>query len=351
MNLPTIQKHILPIAGSVKDALDRLNSLSGQQQILFVCQDDNILSGIVTDGDIRRALLKGVSLEGKVEDIMNRNYTSVDIHEDPTEKIVRGKQLRLKLIPVTDHGRINRMINLDAIEGYVPVDAVLMAGGRGERLRPLTIDTPKPLLPVGGMAIIDRNIEMLENYGIGRVHVTVNYLAEKIEEHFAARNSAEPRAVVECVREPKRLGTLGSLALVGNMTHPDVLVMNSDLLTKIELDKMWQHHRDTGAAVTVGAVPYTVSIPYAIMRTEGTRILALDEKPTYNYFANGGVYLIRKDIVERIPAGEYLDAPDYLEQLIAEGERVEYFPITGQWIDIGSPDDYRAANRLFGTII
>lgn len=223
-----------------------------------------------------------------------------------------------------------------------------MAGGRGERLRPLTLSIPKPLLAVGGKPIIDRNIEMLEEYGVRNIFVTVNYLHNKIEEHFRIRNAKETdnHADVTCVLEPKRLGTLGSLALVEGLRHDNILVMNSDLLTNLDFEKMWRTHTESGAHLTMGAVPYTVSVPFAIMRTKGSEVTGLEEKPTYNYFINGGVYMMRRELLERITKGEYLDAPNFIESLIADGLNVECFPIEGRWIDIGSPDDYRAANEL-----
>ncbi|MDE5773355.1 MAG: NTP transferase domain-containing protein, partial [Muribaculaceae bacterium] len=213
-------------------------------------------------------------------------------------------------------------------------------GGRGERLRPLTLDTPKPLLEVGGTPIIDYNVESLLRYGAGDIYVTVNYLKEQIVEHFSQDRYRE---VVTCVEEPMRLGTMGSLALCEGLREDTVLVMNSDLLTNMSFEKMWLQHIGSGAALTMATVPYTVSIPFAIIESEGRRITGLSEKPTFNYFVNAGVYMMRRDVAESIPRGSYLDAPDLIEELIGRGERVEYYPIDGTWLDIGSPRDYEAA--------
>lgn len=343
-----LKSHILSPEATVKDALDAINYLSGGKMILFVTDTDDKVLGAVSGGDVRRALLRGVAITDNIRLAMNTNFTALDAEENAAEVVAEGKRRHLRLIPVTKEGKLTDILDLDSLLAMLPVDAVLMAGGKGERLRPLTLHTPKPLLKVGGKPIIDRNIERLEEYGIKNIFVTVNYLGEQIEEHFAVRNAAEaaPFAEVRCVREPRRLGTLGSLALVDGFKHDTVLVMNSDLLTNIDFDKMWRHHVSTGAAMTVGTVPYTVSVPYAIMRTDGTRILGLEEKPTFNYFANGGVYMMKRKLIDAIPAGEYLDAPDFIESLIAKGERVESFAIEGRWIDIGSPDDFRAANEL-----
>lgn len=342
-----IKSHTIPTEASVKDALDAINELSGRAQILFAI-DGGILKGSVTDGDIRRAFLNGATLDTPVLQVMNTDFTAISHDEERAEKIAFGKRKKLKLIPVTENGSICEIIDLKSIKAALPLDAVMMAGGRGERLRPLTLTRPKPLLEVAGTPIIDRNIEELENYGISRVFVTVNYLHEQIEEHFGKRNAQvpAPRAKVECVLEPTRLGTLGSLSLVKGLRHENLLVMNSDLLTSIRFDRMWEHHLSTGAVLTVGAVPYSVSVPYAIMHCNGTRVTGIEEKPTFNYFANGGVYMMRKDLLSRIPEGTFLDAPDFISKLVAEGLRVELFPIEGRWIDIGNPNDFRAANEL-----
>lgn len=346
MDKENISKHILSIDASVKDALDAINALSGDVQLIFVINSGGKLVGTLSGGDIRRGLLKGVSLSDSVSETMNRNFTAVPAGEDPYSYIAEGKKRKLRLIPVIKDGVIADVLDLDLVRAVLPMDAVLMAGGKGERLRPLTLETPKPLLPVGGVPIIDRNIRNLESFGISNIFVTVNYLHEKIEAHFEEYTGRDSALNVKCVLEPRRLGTLGSLSLVKGLKHDNLLVMNSDLLTNIDLEKMYAQHAASGAALTVGAIPYTVSVPYAIMQTKGAEVVGLQEKPTFNYFANGGVYILQSRLMDLIPDNEYLDAPDFIETLISQGERVEFFPIDGSWIDIGSPDDYRAANAL-----
>ncbi len=348
MTQESIRPHIIPVTATVKNALDVLDTLSGSIMLLFAVDEGNCLRGTVSGGDIRRALLRGVTLSSPLSEAMNTRFTAIETGEDPVKKVADGKRRHLRLIPVTDNGIITDILNLDRLKALLPIDVVMMAGGKGERLRPLTFNTPKPLLEVGGKPIIDRNIEIMEDYGVNDIFVTVNYLHEKIEGHFLHRNSElpGPHANVKCVLEPKRLGTLGSLSLVEGLRHDNILVMNSDILTSIDFEKMWRHHTKSGADLTMGAVPYSISVPFAIMRTEGTRVTGLEEKPTYNYFANGGVYMMRRELLDRIPKGEYLDAPDFIKSLITDGFRIESFPIEGRWIDIGSPDDYRAANEL-----
>ncbi len=338
-----LRRHAVSVRSNVRDALAAINRLSGESMTLFAIDDAGNLVGTVTDGDVRRALIAGADISDSVESVMHRDYLYLTPGEDWCLRIAEGRRRRLTLLPVVRCGHIIDIVDLSAIKTRLPIDAVLMAGGKGERLRPLTQDTPKPLLTVGEKAIIDYNVDELERCGVERIFVTVNYLAHKIESHFRQRTG---RAKVTCIREPKRLGTMGSMALIDGIHSDNVLLMNSDLLTTLDFEEMYLHHVRSGADLTMAAVPYTVSVPFAIMKMEGKRVKGLEEKPTYNYFANGGVYLMKSSLLSRIVAGEYLDAPDFITSLIADGREVGCYPIEGTWIDIGSPDDYRYANDL-----
>jgi NDP-sugar pyrophosphorylase family protein len=250
----------------------------------------------------------------------------------------------MKLISVLDADHhIVDIIDLDRYKTRLPIDAVLMAGGRGERLRPLTEKTPKPLLPVGNKAIIDHNIDRLISYGIQHINVTVNYLKEQIEEHYQEpRNSVKIRTV----REPKFLGTIGSVKFVPSFYNDTVLVMNSDLFTNIDYEDFFLHFKEHDAEMSVAAVPYNVSIPYGILDLDGRNIKGLLEKPQYNHYANAGIYLIKRRALEEIPDGEFFNATDLVEKLISEGKSVIRYPLNGTWIDIGNPQEYQKAKDL-----
>lgn len=310
---------------------------------LFVIEPDGCLVGSLTDGDLRRAIIGGATLEDNVALACNRGCMIVKEDSDKYKSIAEAKKRGVSLLPEVKDGKIVGLLDLHRLKTALPIDAVLMAGGRGERLRPLTLDCPKPLLKVGGKAIIDHNVDELLANGITRIFVTVNYLKEQLKHHF---DSPEYAGKVRCVEEPQRLGTMGSLSLCEGLCSDTILVMNSDLLTTLNFEKMWLSHIGSGAALTMAAIPYSVSVPYAIVEAEGREVRGLTEKPTYNYFANAGVYMMRRDIAFGIPHGEYLDAPDLIQDLIEKGEKVEYFPVDGTWIDIGSPDDYRQACRI-----
>lgn len=339
----TLRRHTVMTTATVRDALAALNALSGESLTLFALDGEGLLRGTVTDGDIRRALIAGAELSDPVSKVMHTAMLTVAPGDDFCLAIAEGRRRRIGLLPVVANGRITDLLDLSKVKTALPVDAVLMAGGRGERLRPLTDNTPKPLLPVGGKAIIDYNTDELEACGVKNIFVTVNYLAQQIEEHFSRRTGS---ARITCVREPRRLGTMGSLSLIEGLEADNVLLMNSDLLTTIDFEALYRRHAGTGADVTMAGVPYNVSVPFALMTLSDGLVKGLQEKPTFNYFANGGVYIIRREVLERLPKGEYTDAPDFISDLIADGGKVVCHPVEGTWVDIGSPSDYRYANEL-----
>lgn len=343
-------RHIVKGNFSIRETLVALNNLSGDSMTVFAVDEHGRLIGSVTDGDIRRAIIAGHTPDDDTASIAFRKYTALSADASPKgryEVVAKARERHLNLLPIIDDGMLVDILDLRKIKAAIPVDAVLMAGGRGERLRPLTLKTPKPLLEVGGKPIIDYNVESLLRHGVRKVYVTVNYLKEQIIEHFA-----DPRweGRVVCIEEPYRLGTMGSVALIDDFISDHVIVMNSDLLTNIDFERLWRHHIDSDASLTMSTIPYTVSVPFAILRTDGDRVTGLEEKPTYNHFANAGVYMIERRAVCSIKKGEYLDAPDFVEKLIDSGQKVSHFAIEGTWIDIGSPDDFRYANEIMRNV-
>lgn len=340
-----MKDHLISQNITLLEALARINKLAPEPLVLFVLDDDKRMVGTLTDGDARRALIVGASVNDKVEKIMHRNFNYMKAEEiDDVKEIKRQKELKMTLVPVLDREKhIVDVINLECFKTRLPIDAVLMAGGKGERLRPLTEKTPKPLLPVGDKAIIDHNIDRLISYGVQHLSVTVNYLKEQIEEHFAQPHNG---IQVQTVREPKYLGTIGSIKFVKEFYNDTVLVMNSDLFTNINYEDFYLHFKEHNAEMSVAAVPYTVSVPYGIFDLNGREIQGLIEKPTYNYYANAGIYLIKKSALEEIPDDTFFNATDLIEKLISEGKKVIRFPMNGTWIDIGNPQEYQKANEL-----
>ena len=244
---------------------------------------------------------------------------------------------------LNESGCVVEIYDLIHYRSHLPIDAVLMAGGKGERLRPLTENTPKPLVKVGEKCIIDYNIDRLIDYGVKHINVTVNYLKEQLHEHFATPRNGNKVATVE---EPKFLGTIGSIQFIKEFHNDTILVMNSDLFTNIDFEDFYLHFKENDAMMSVAAIPYNVSIPFGILDLEGRNIKGLLEKPKYNYFANGGIYLIKREALEFIPKDEFFNATDLIEKLIAQGKSVIRYPLNGTWIDIGNPQEYAKANDL-----
>lgn len=337
-------KHIIKSGSTVLDALKALNDIRTKYLDLFVENQDGVVLGVVTDGDLRRGLINGAQLTDAVDSVMNRNFVSFDQGPIDISKLKYYKSKGMSLIPsLTSEGKIDKIFNIGELNSILPIDAVLMAGGKGERLRPLTEKTPKPLLPVGDKAIIDHNIDRLISYGIDHISVTVNYLKEQIEEHFS-----EPRkeVKVQTVREPKFLGTIGSIRFVPQFYNDTVLVMNSDLFTNINYEDFYLHFKEHDADMSVAAVPYDVDIPLGILNLDGRNITGLAEKPHYGYYANAGIYLIKKSALDLIPQDTMFHSTNLVEALIAAGRRVIRFPINGTWIDIGTPQEYKRAQDL-----
>ncbi len=342
-----MEQHTISNTLTLIEALRCLNNLSGKNMTLFVTGENGIVEGTLTDGDIRRALVGGASLDCGVEKVMHRSYRFIQGEKADVTLIKEFRNQGITLIPwLDDKGRLKKIINLAHNHTILPLSAILMAGGKGERLRPLTLDTPKPLLKIGDKPIIDYNVEALARSGITDITVTTRYLSEKIHEHFR-----EPVAgvKVKCVKEEGASGTIGAASMVELPTDGYTLVMNSDLLTTISFEDMYLHHITSKADITIAAIPYQVSVPYAILTTdsrEPDRVTGLEEKPSYSYFANAGIYIFPNRLLSEIPSVGRTDATDLIEQSISDGLAVTQFPLNGTWIDIGSPADFRQANEL-----
>lgn len=341
-----LNKYTVKTDQALIDALQKLEELSFESiSAMFVVDDQNKIVGSVTAGDVRRGLLRGLDLQSNIKQIMNPDFTYLDQHCFDTTKLRWIKKEQLKIVPVLDkEGRLVKILNFQTKKSYLPIDAVLMAGGKGERLRPMTLTTPKPLLLVGDKPIIDYNVENLLAYGVEHISVTTNYLAEQLDEHFAQPKQG---VQVQCVREPKFLGTMGSIKFVPTYHNDTVLVMNSDLFTNIDLEDFFLHFKEHDADMSIAAVPYSVSVPYGIFEIEGTRnITGVREKPSFHYYANAGIYLLKRSVLDLIPEGEFFNATDMMALLVSKGLSVIRFPLSGYWIDIGKPEDFKKVQDL-----
>lgn len=340
-----MNNHIITYRASLIEALRCINSIKSEPLVLFVVDDEKRLVGTLTDGDSRRALIAGVSVNDSVERVMHRNFNFLRKNvDDDVQHLHEQRQKMMKLVPILDKdNHIVEIVNLEKYITRLPVDAVLMAGGKGERLRPLTEKIPKPLLDVGGKCIIDHNVDRLISYGVRHINVTINYLGEQIAEHFATPRDG---IQVRTFREPKFLGTIGSIKFVDTFYNDTVLVMNSDLFTNIDYEDFYLHFQMNDAEMSVAAVPYNISIELGILNLDGRNIKGLIEKPKYNYYANAGIYLIKKRALSEIPEDTFFHATNLVEKLITQGKKVIRYPLNGTWIDIGTPQEYERAKEL-----
>lgn len=338
------QRYILPDIATIKDALIALDRNSEDILTLIVLNQEGKMVGSLTDGDVRRGLIKGRKLSDSVKDIMHTSFRFITDDNKEVSLIKEYKEKGIKLLPYLDkEGKVEKLYALNQISSILPIDAVIMAGGKGERLRPLTLTTPKPLLKVGDKCIIDYNVDALISYGLENISVTINYLGEQLEEHYKNKRK---NVQVKCVREPNFLGTMGSVKFVDSFINDTVLVMNSDLFTNIDYEDFYLHFLQNNADMSVAAVPYSVNVPYGIFELTGRNIQGVKEKPTYNYYANAGIYLVKKELLDLIPDNVFFNATDLIEVLVSINRKVIRYPLTGFWIDIGKPEDYKKAQEL-----
>ena len=341
-----IKDNIIFTGSTVLEALKRIETVKNNIRTLFVLSADNHqMLGTLTDGDVRRFLISGGQVNEDVSNAVNSNFKYLhagdkDIHLH----LHKLRDLGVWLIPVLDGARqVVDIVNLRNRVSLLPIDAVIMAGGKGERLRPITEKIPKPLVKVGDKCIIDYNIERLIQYGVNHINVTVNYLAEQIEEHFSTPIDG---VKVVTVREPKFLGTAGSIKFVKHFYNDSILLMNSDLYTDIDFEDFYLHFKMHNAAMSVAAIPYDVNIPFGVLDLDGRNIKGIKEKPRFNYFTNAGIYLFKRRVLDVYAEDTFFNATDLIEKLIEKGEKVIRYPLTGTWIDIGQHADLAKAQEL-----
>lgn len=338
-----INRHIIYQDNTVREILSIIDKLGGDG-ILFLCDKYNKLIGTLTDGDIRRGIIRGLGLEDKIEDFIHRQ-PEVLIQEDfSIEKLRYWREKNYKIIPVVDTNNVViDIINFRFQKSYLPIDAVIMAGGKGTRLRPLTLNVPKPLLKVGEKPIIEYNIDRLKNFGIQNINISINYLGEQLVDYF--KNGMEKELNIKYIEESHPLGTIGAASRIKEIHNEHILVMNSDLLTNIDYEEMFSELLNQGADMIVATTPYEVKIPYGVIETEGHSVVNLVEKPTYTYYSNAGIYILKKEHLNLIPQNQHFNATDLLKSLYSLGKKVVHFPILGYWLDIGKPQDFEKAQR------
>lgn len=334
---------ILAPDDTVRDAVTLIDRSRGQ--VGLILQEGRLL-GMVSDGDIRRALLRGVSLDDPVSEVANASPSTVGRAAGQDEVDELKRQRGVRHIPVVDaDGTLIALIGPGermSVELSTPV--VLMAGGRGQRLYPLTRDIPKPLVPIGGMPMIEVILRRLREQGFRRVHVSVNYLGHLIEEHLG--DGTALGLEIDYLHESSPLGTAGALAqLDGRMTEPFV-VMNSDLLTEVDLRRMLAFHRRVADGGTVGVREYAFEIPFGVVRLDGDLVVDLAEKPEHRELVSAGIYVLEPAALSLLERERYTDMPTLLAELIEAGRSVGAYRIHEDWIDVGRPEDLERARAV-----
>jgi dTDP-glucose pyrophosphorylase len=329
-------------AANIRAALIAIDQ--GAAEIALVVVDENRLLGTLTDGDLRRAMIGGASLEDRASMYMRRSFTSVGEQTTRAEVLDLMRAHTLAQIPVLDgKGRLVGLHLLQEIVGNVerPNWAVIMAGGRGERLRPLTDAIPKPMIRVAGRPILERLVLHLAGFGIRRIFISVNYMAHIIESHFG--DGSTLGCHIEYLREKEPLGTGGAISLLQDSPEDPFLVLNGDLVTQWDVGRMLAFHRDGGYKATVGVHDYVHTIPYGVIETRGDKVALLREKPTATWLANAGVYVLDPELVARVPKGVHFPLPALVEECIERHEAVGAFRIEEDWTDVGQPPDLNRA--------
>jgi dTDP-glucose pyrophosphorylase len=334
--------------------------------IALVVDSDKKLLGTIVDGDIRRAILRGNTGDTPVQTILDAKPTAYRTPVSALQGTDRQELLRMmhqrsvRHIPIVDAGGV--VVDLFTVFDVIsheqeieklPIRAVVMAGGIGSRLRPLTYDIPKPMLPVGGHPLLEWILSHLRDNGIEKFYLTTHYKSEIIQDYF--KDGEELNISIEYIDEKQLTGTAGSLALLEDWSTP-ILVINGDILTRVDVRAMWNYHQDNDAMMTVAMRSYDVTIPYGTINLEGTNIKGITEKPTIQSFVSAGIYIIEPKAQSHLkPQNEYFDMPDLISNLIESGHTISGFPLTEYWLDIGQHQQYEQAQNdikiLFPDII
>lgn len=327
---------------SLGEAISRIDN-SGLQ-IAIALDINGQLIGTLSDGDVRRAMLRGASLATPVAEVMNCCPTTAHESTPVPELLALMRRKVLHHIPlINDAQQMVDLATLDALTGVseLPNWVVLMAGGLGTRLRPLTENCPKPMLHVGGKPILESILESFVEQGFRQFYLSVNYLAEAIQDYFGdgSRHGVE----IRYLRESKRLGTAGALSLLPDRPNDPLVVMNGDLLTRVRFDQMLKFHEEHAATATMAVREYDFQVPYGVVNIDGTRITSIDEKPVHRFFVNAGIYTLAPESLEHIPADMFFDMPTLFEQLQANGQATSAYPLREYWLDVGRLDEFERA--------
>ncbi len=341
--MKNIRNHLIYQNTTLTEAVKQLEILKSNA-ILFVVDDEQKLIGSLTDGDIRRALLDGKSLYVDVKECVQKDPAFIEKGNVNLKEIISWRNRQFKIIPIVDfEKKVIDILNFSEKRSLIPVDCVIMAGGKGERLKPLTEHIPKPLLPVGEKPIIEHGINHYVSFGIDNIHVTTNYLAEQLETFISSKKSEQIN--INGIQETKFMGTIGAIKLINNFKHDVILVSNSDLLTNVDIEQFYLSFLQNNSDCAILSVPFKIEVPYGVLEVDNETLTRIEEKPTYTYNTNGGMYLIKKELLNLIPNDTAFSAVDFIELLMRKNKKITLFQHYGYWLDIGNHNDYKRAQH------
>ncbi len=340
-----LKKILLTAEATVLEALKAIDETA--TEIALVVDSEGKLLGTVTDGDIRRGLIKGYSLDRAVSKIMNSEPITASHNQTHDELMFIMLNRSIKHLPILDNfGRPIKLIQLKNLikKPHKPNVAVIMAGGKGTRLGELTKNTPKPLLPYGNKPIIAHIAQQLQMHGFTKLYISVNYKAQLIMDYF--EQNPINNLNISFLKEEQALGTAGSLSLLPKsaLSHP-ILVTNGDLIAQVNYENLLDFHNEKQSAVTLCTKQFTFQIPYGVLNTQGSKLLSIDEKPVHSVFVNAGIYMIDPQLIAAMVPNSPLDMPELINSASAQTKGVACYPLSENWLDIGTPAEYAKINH------
>lgn len=339
----------LNINSTIKEALKIIDN--GALQIALVVNENDILLGTLTDGDIRRGLLKGLDLNSSIESIIFKTPTIAKISDTKEEILKLALSKKLHQIPIVDER--GKILGIQEIEELIkPKDktnkVILMVGGLGTRLRPLTENTPKPMLKVGNKPILQTIVEKFAEYGYTDIVMCVNYKSHIIQDYFV--DGKEFGVNIEYIFEEQRMGTAGALSLLKEKPTEPFFVMNGDLLTNVNFEHLHNYHLSNNSLGTMCVREYDFQVPYGVVNISNSKIISIEEKPTHKFFVSAGIYMLSPEVLDYIPENQFYDMPTLFEKIISEGKNAISFPLREYWLDIGRIEEYKKANEEYDEV-
>lgn len=341
-----IHKIKLSPNATIKEAMKKIDD--GAIKIAIVTDEDLKLLGTITDGDIRRSILNGFSLDQSIENIYNRNAIKAYIDTPKSELLKLAKQHSVLRVPIVDENE--KLLSLELVEelitpGFKPNKVVLMVGGLGSRLRPLTDNTPKPMLPVGGKPILETIVERFASYGFINIIMCIGYKSHVIQDYFG--DGSKFGVNIEYILEDMRMGTAGALSLLQERPEEPFFVMNGDLLTNVNFDHFCDYHTANNSKGTMCVREYDFQVPFGVVNLKGHNIIRIEEKPVHNFFVSAGIYMLDPSCIDMIPKNEFYDMPTLFEKMIEQNDNAISFPLREYWLDIGRIEEYEKANNEY----